>query len=334
MKLVNHTPFPAMVFEAHDPNDRALHVLVLRATLEHRPEGLRLSRQQRPLTLGDEHYGDPAVTAPREESDLAPYKPTTDILVRGTARAPRGTSLPAWEVSARVGAIEKRVRVTGARKWVRAGGAWTLTEPAPCESVPLRYELAYGGTARDGEREERCEENPVGVGFAPAWWRDGRDEITAPQIESPDDPLRDLDRAITPAGVGAVGKAWLPRRTFAGTYDDAWVRERWPVLPPDFDARFWNCASPGLIAPSYLRGDEAVTLTGVHPDGAWSCTLPGHKVFVLVRLESGAMVPFDMNLDTLTLCPDPREVSMAWRFVAPVEPPIRVLEARMIFQKP
>ena len=106
------------------------------------------------------------------------------------------------------------------------------------------------------------------------------------------------------------------------------------MLPPDFDARFWNCASPGLIAPSYLRGDEAVTLTGVHPDGAWSFTLPGHKVFVLVRLDSGAMVPFDMNLDTLTLCPDTREVSMAWRFVAPVEPPIRVLEARMIFQKP
>lgn len=333
MKLVNHTPFPAMVFEARDLDDVARHVLVVRGTMTLRGVP-RLSQQQSPLVMGDTHHGDPATSSTRDESDLAPFKPRTDVLVRGTARAPGGVPAGQWEASVTVGSLSKRVRVTGPRAWLREGDRWRLSAPTPVASVPLRYELAYGGTAREGDREDRCEQNPVGVGYAPPWFRDGKDHLAAPQIELPDDPLVDIDRPIAPAGFGPLGKAWLPRRASAGTYDDAWVRSRWPTLPRDFDAAFWNCAPHGLVAPGYLAGDEHVTLTGFDPRGPIAFRLPGHTVFTLLRHRVGVMLPFTMRLDTVTVDVDAMEVGLVWRFVTAVDPPIRDMEVRMIFNEP
>lgn len=334
MQLVNHTAFPAMTFEARDRDDRPWHVLVVRATMTLADGPARLSQRQRPLVLGDTHAGDPAASSTLDESDLAPYKPGTDVLVRGTARPPGGGSARAWEAEVSVGTRRARVRVTGPRAWVREGGdRWRLTDPEPCDGVPLRYELAYGGTARKGDRAERCEENPVGVGFAPPWWRDGEERIAAPQLEWPDDPLTAIDAPIRPAGFGPVGRAWLPRRARAGTFDDAWLKERWPVMPADFDDAYWCSAPPGLRGPGYLRGDEAVRVRGVgRAEIAFS--LPGHRVFALLRHENGVVLPFTMNLDTVTIDADALEVGLVWRLVTGVAPPIRLMEARMEFREP
>ncbi len=90
MQLVNYTPFPALAFEARDHDDVAHHVLVARATMTLADGAARLPNEQRPLVLGAVHYDEPSTSSTVEESDLAPYKPFTDVLVRGTARAPGG----------------------------------------------------------------------------------------------------------------------------------------------------------------------------------------------------------------------------------------------------
>ncbi len=334
MELVNHTPFPALAFEGRDRDDRAWHVLALRMTLSLGASGPRLAKAQRPLVLADAHHGDPAATSLVDESDLCPTRPATDVLLRGTAWAPGGAETPSWEVSVRAGSAYRRARVMGPRWWERAGGdAWRLTEPLPCTAVPLRYELAYGGVARDGAREERCEENPIGVGFAPRWWRDGRDRFEAPRVESFDDPVTAVDRPVAPQGFGPLGRAWLPRRALAGTFDAAWLRERWPVMPPDFDDRFWNAAPPGLVASPYLRGDETVTLAGVRPEGEVSFRLPGHYLFAIVRYHRGVVLPLPMRLDALTVDVDAAEVAMVYRLRVPRAHGVRKMEACMDFRK-
>jgi hypothetical protein len=335
MQLVNHTPFPAMTFEARDRDDRPWHVLVVRATMTLDGGPRRLAQNQRPLVLGDTHVGEAATSSTLDESDLAPYKPGTDVLVRGTARPSDGVAARAWEAEVTVGARRSRVRVTGPRAWVRdADDRWRLTEPEPCDAVPMRYELAYGGSPRTDDRAERCEENPVGVGFAPRWWRDGKDRIAAPQLEWPDDPLTDIDAPIRPAGFGPVGRAWLPRRARAGTFDDAWLAERWPVMPADFHDAYWCSAPSGLGGAGYLRGDEAVRVRGMGRGGELAFSLPGHHLFALLRHESGVMLPFTMNLDTVTIDVDAKEVGLVWRLVTGVDPPIRLMEARMEFREP
>ncbi len=333
MEFVNHTPFPGIVFQGRDHDDVAQHVVVLRGTmtLDGAP---RLSQRQRDLVMADAHWGEAHDSSAIEESDLAPYKPRTDVHVRGTARAPGGVAARAWDASVRVGERRSTVRVPGPRWWVREDGAWRLTESLPCAAVPLRYELAYGGTVRDGDREERCEENPVGTGFAPAWWRDGRERIAASQLEYPDDPLVAIDRPIAPAGLGPVGRAWLPRRLRAGTYDDAWQRERWPAIPRDFDMGYWCAAPRGLDAEGFLEGGEEVHIQGIGGQDELRFRLPAHDVFATLRHESGVVLSFPMRLDTVSIDVDELEVGLVWRLTTAVEPRVRLLEARMIFHDP
>ena len=46
------------------------------------------------------------------------------------------------------------------------------------------------------------------------------------------------------------------------------------------------------------------------------------------------MLPFGMTLDTVTIDADALEVGLVWRLVTGVDPPLRVMEARMEFREP
>ncbi len=43
-----------------------------------------------------------------------------------------------------------------------------------------------------------------------------------------------------------------------GLADEVWNKTRKPLLPKNFDRRYFNAAAPGLVAPGYLKGDEPV----------------------------------------------------------------------------
>nr|WP_245737433.1 DUF2169 domain-containing protein [Xenorhabdus japonica] len=90
------------------------------------------------------------------------------------------------------------------------------------------------------------EYNPLGTGFITPWYAKAKDlsYYPAPRIEHPDAPITAehftqwlnqppsiTEKAGQPAGLGIIGRAWLPRRTLAGTYDEQWLKERHPYLP-------------------------------------------------------------------------------------------------------
>ena len=191
-----------------------------------------------------------------------------------------------------------------------------------------------------------CETNPVGMGFAEEWYLKAKKikRVRAPQIDLPDDPVREFGKSYTVQGFGVVTKAWLPRRKLCGTIDDAFIKSGRP-LPEDFDFAFWNGAHPDLQAP-WLTGNEEITLTNLCPHNMPGATrdksgntvlrfvLPGHQPFVLVRYEDGAMAPTQAELDTLVIEPDERKVSCVYRLVLTMEPAVRMLEARLIFKNP
>ena len=93
-----------------------------------------------------------------------------------------------------------------------------------------------------------------------------------------------------------------------------WKKERSPLLPKDFNRKHMNAASPGLIAPGYLRGNEPVVAVGVSPEGRLSFSLPGIATpTVRVALTDGAPQAVPMALDTVIIEPDDRRVMMFWR---------------------
>jgi hypothetical protein len=107
------------------------------------------------------------------------------------------------------------------------------------------------------------------------------------------------------------------RRRWTGTYDDAWLADRHPQLPADFDYRFYQTAHPALILPCYLRGDESVELLGLTPGGgSLAFTLPGKRPWALFSWAGGRLVATGLNLDGLhvDLRGDPPwQVDLTWR---------------------
>src|SRR5262249_27296625 len=97
------------------------------------------------------------------------------------------------------------------------------------------------------------------------------------------------------------------------------------LLPKDFDRRFFNAASPGLVAPAYLRGDEQVVVSGVSPSGGFVFKLPvSEPPRVDVEQADRDDVSVKTNLDTVIVDTDARKLLLLWRAQVPVREPTTV----------
>lgn len=300
-----------------DEDGRPLLVLVAQATYEIvAGRSLSLAPEQAPPSVEGSLYGaDPASSSYRLEPVFAFIKPATDVVLIGHAVAPRHG---ATEVSVvfRAGPVGKVVRVVGDRGWARAGGAITATRPHSFDRIPLVYERAFGGWDRshaDPARHTFEPRNPVGIGFrAPGGVFEEGSRL--PNLEDPDHLLTQYGQAVPPAGFGFTSPSWQPRASFAGTYDDAWSKDRMPLLPKDFDRRFFNAASPGLVAPGYLKGDEPVLVENASTLGRLSFRLPGARApRCKVELRRRADVEVETKLDTVVVDTDADRVLLTYR---------------------
>jgi hypothetical protein len=103
MEFRNLTPYPAMAFDALDQHDQRFHVVVMRLTFELQDDGtLLLAPVQTPLATTDEYYGEMNYSSVRQESDLAPFKPHTDVIVNADACAPQGRATTAFAVALKI----------------------------------------------------------------------------------------------------------------------------------------------------------------------------------------------------------------------------------------
>jgi hypothetical protein len=311
----NGTPFGYESLVLTDEDGVPQFVTLVQASFAIGPGGLMpLEEQPAPNLAGDWH-GDPAQASPRLEAQIAFVKPGTDVVLLGHAHAPSPAAIEV-AVGIKVGPVSKVARVVGDRFLVRRGGATVISPPQPFERIPLVYERAFGGwDRRDPDPgRHRCElRNPVGTGFRVDTLR-GDDEVRMPNIEDPERPFRAYGDTPPPVGFGFVAPNWQPRAAFAGTYDAEWDRRRKPLLPSDFDRRFFNAGSPGLVAPGYLHGREPVVVIGASSEGRVVFELPGLAPPVcVVALRGRKNVPVTTNLDTVVVDMDRRLLTLLWR---------------------
>lgn len=319
LQLVNQTPFTATM--AIFPDVAAVDTLyiVVKATVTLQPR-LALAPKQRPPTIADEYQGDPARTSLKAVSDLHIGKPGTDVLVTGHAKAPNGRPTPEMLVSVAVAERQKTIRVCGDRVWRRDG---TPTEPHPFTAMPLTWERAYGGRHAQGERVLAEERNPVGCGFLGE-----RDPVElagqpAPNLLDVRAPGWRLGDAAVPACCAPTAASWLPRRQFAGTYDEAWQRRRAPYLPQDFNPCFLQCASEELRFDRFLQGTEPVRVTGMTLERPIEFAVPTVKPQIEIVIDRYAgrrnSTRAMAELETLWIEPDENEASFTWRAHLPVD---------------
>ncbi len=313
LQLENTTPFQASLAAFPDARGIDTFYAIVKATfaLEPRP---RLAAKQVPVQAGDEYWGDAGSSSLKYASEMHLEKPATDVVFVGQAWAPSGRAVEQLDVAVAVAERFKIVRVFGDRVWL--GGLFSSISPTrPFESMPIVYERAYGGCHRpDPDSDPRSveERNPVGTGFRGK--RKGKEMAGTPlpNIEDPQHPIRGLDDRPEPQGFGFIAPSWLPRRRYAGTYDEAWQKQRAPYLPKDFDPRFFNAATPALIFDRHLQGGEPVRIINGHRDGPLEFALPAPRLSASVRIAGRTESP-SLDLETILIEPDEDRLCMTWR---------------------
>ena len=336
MKCDNHTPFPHLVFESRTKDDKAFAVAVVRGTFRiAQGEPLRPTPAQDAVQVEDVHRREGAPSSLAMEADLAPFKPRTDIHLDAVAHAPEGRPCAEWPVRVLVGDLLKDLLVRGPHVWQHhLLGGWKRIAPVKCLSVPLTYERAFGGSLVLQGKAVREPRNPVGTGLITDLTpRDA--DVPAPQVLALCEPEHVAGRRYVPQGTGPLSPGWQPRLAKAGTFDARWREERWPRLPADFDAAFYNSAHPDLIYPGYVRGDEQVHLVNMckgAPVIAFS--LPRYAMVGVGRCASGLWCRAPLALDTIHVdvrseAREEHRVHLTWRGVFPLEPAVLGLELRM-----
>ena len=236
--------------------------------------------------------------------DFGMPKVRGEYLVYGSAFAAQ--AVRAVEVSVRIDALEKTLQVFGDRCWTLAGPE----APAPFMQMPIHYGNAYGG--------EAFPLNPQGKGYG----HDASGRQPLPNVQAPSDLVASPGDRPHPAGFTAYPMTWPQRQRYLGKFGKDWLLNDWPHFPKDTNWEYFNTAPDDQRLKEYLRGDEAVAITRMHPGKALiASVLPAlrPRLFVHQR-EKDAEVFREVpcRAETLWLFPD-REVGiLLYRGTVPV----------------
>jgi hypothetical protein len=257
---------------------------------------------------------DPANAEILYESELAAFKPYTDVIVHGFACAPHKESALYLDCSIAIGSYTKNVRVFGLRQLIKNKllGS-TFSKPIPFERAPFSYRNAYGGIAFSKEGHElRHPLNPIGTGFS-AKNSKFSSTITVPSQEDPSSPI--TPDSLVMDDPSSWLKAPIPA-SFGFTRRDS--RHRLPLSHKDTDTMPWpachpsQSASPGLYGIRLL-GNESVT--AIHMDALNpTFTFPLPTKVPIVSLDSGdGPKELTTYLDTCIIDKEANRLTMLWR---------------------
>jgi hypothetical protein len=306
MALLNATPHPALDVPITDPTGRRVVVAIIKATFEiDRAGRLVLADEPSPVRVADVLLDpDRPQGSIKYPTDVCVEKRGTDVIVVGSAVAKQPVTHA--DVIVRAAGIDAPLVVHGERRFYRGVRGIAIGPAAPFEVMPIVYERAYGGANEElSEIEER---NPAGVGAA----RTDLVDQPAPQIEHPARPHRTASDAHPPMGYGATRPHWLPRRTFAGTFDAAWQKDRMPLLPLDYDARFENAAHPSLQIQDPVQPGAPFAVLGMNEAGLLKFELPDLRL-VVHGVRDGGRETVRPAVDTVLVEPSRARVELTAR---------------------
>lgn len=257
------------------------------------------------------------------ETDIVPFKRTTDLIVMANAWA-RGTSRVTAGI--RVGDRHVQYLVQGDRRVIYRGkGSWTFSAPDRFEALGMCHERAYGGfddAVPDPPVEHMIDlfqihpghypRNPVGRGYAVVDSPGRLDGLPLPNIEHPQ-MLLTPERLVTgdpgawwrqplPWSCEWFDKMWFPRMLHYRAVppglpdDDSEVPEvKLGFIEPGYARRVaaskledpWDDRLADAAAPALvmptMRGDEQIELTAMTSSGKMIVQLPGDRPRVQIR---------------------------------------------------
>lgn len=323
MELINATKMQAGYTMGIEPSARELLVVVVKGTF-HLPEAgetPRLLEEQAPLVMADTFTGKPGFSAPVYEADFAPRKPRCDILLLGSAYAPGGKPCERVNVGFKVGSLQKGFSVVGPRVWLASMLLMRPGKPQPFVTQAISYDTAFGGVDdkhEDANKHAAFMKNPIGKGYHKHLKNKWLDGAPMPNTEQFNTPITAPNNAYVPQSFGPVGRGWEPRSGYGGTYDQHWIDEIFPFLPPDFDDQYYQ-AAPQDQQTNFLQGGEEVILGNLTPSGRVHFRLPVIDVPIYFFPRKGDCIEQQAVIDTVVLEPDLKRFTMTWRTHLPLK---------------
>jgi uncharacterized protein YjbI with pentapeptide repeats len=237
-----------------------------------------------------------------------------EFLLYGAAYPPMGHSGQPLSVKVSVGGLQKQLAVFGDRTISTLG---LRSAPATFSRMPLTPANAYGG--------KNYPLNPQGK---------GADKVAAPQttglqqpmpnVELPDQLMLSATEQPAPAGYWAFTPDSPTRAKLLGRFNDQWLINRWPHLPVDTQADYFQTAPADQRLSQYFRGDEAISLHNLHPQLPFIETaLPRMRGRIFVQQQQTAQEiifkELTTHIETVWLLPDQLTGLVLYRAVVAIE---------------
>ncbi|MFO0611922.1 MAG: pentapeptide repeat-containing protein [Polyangiaceae bacterium] len=274
--------------------------VVVKATFALVHEGFIVQTAPEPLVLADENL--PGSESLERPSDLAPFVPAVDVILRGRAHGAEGALVPAVatrlvmtssEVSGAEVLIDKTVHVYGKRPRL---GAF----PDSFASFPIVYDFA----------ERPAPDAAFGVKAG----------------EVPNLVLPNGERGY--AGFGPISPSWPDRQAFLeGATIDATVREGATILDLGsasedgaFPFEFYQVSPPDQRLTG-LEGGEWIVIDGMHRDlPRFATKLPHMRAEAQLYDPEGRPLPMHLVCDTLAIDMEARTMNALFRGNIPAPP--------------
>lgn len=271
---------------------------IVKATFAFAPDAPMPRVDPRPIIREDVHHSGNAMRSIVLASDLAPYKKRADVLFTGQAHAPAGASESMTVSFGLTG------ETSGDRPRVLFEKALLIRKKGGFDRLRLLYEHAVGGPGD--------EENPFG--------EDPEDDESAEEVHVFDP--RDASR---PAGFAPVPRTMSPRKRLLGALPIPALGPEIVQIPDAFSFDFFQVAPPDQRT-DFLRGDEQILLSGLHPRvPRLQMRLPGcrgvARVFGLSAFGIPEGTALAMYADTLHVSGEEERCFVTWRgtFAVPSE---------------
>lgn len=290
MEVVSQSPLPvaAQLWQSR-PGSWVL-TFVTKATFDLQPGKAQLAATQEPIHEQDRHWDDDPTSSVYAPSDLAPLKSRADVLLVGSAYAPKGQSVRSLFARLIIGELDKSVEVHLDRTF---GPDGSLLEGSRFARMPLAYECAAGGPDTT---------NPIGVRLDV---RDGLGRIKLPNLQPPGLAIHGPGTAILPVGFGPISESWPVRSNRLGRYASTWssLSLAGTPLPDDIDRAFFN-AAPSDQQLAEIAEDARIVMENLHPEWPRLVTnLPGLRPRAVLEGRGGHHV-LKMRADTLWIDSD------------------------------
>ena len=309
-----------------DPSGREHVVVVTKRRLSFPAEqsGVCTWSEDMPeLVTADEFSAEPGMSAVTFESDFALRKPFCDVSISGAAYAPHGRPMPMIYAGLQCGKISKSIAVFGPRVWERLITGYAPSQPEPFRRQTISYDYAFGGadTLDPADTEPAMYPlNIVGTGWHQSRNRDLIEGAPMHHCEDPQNLVRSPWDTVAPVSFGPIARGAPERAKYAGTYDEAWIENRFPHLPDDYDDRY--AQSVGVDQQMrHPTGGEVIKISNMMPDhdGAFEMRLPPLDLPVVFSRIRGADIPAEPVVDTLIIEPDKKHIDVVTRASLPLK---------------